>query len=276
MKKFKDKTAIVTGGASGIGRALCFNLARHGAFVTVADINIEGAKQVAESIASSGGRAGAVKLDVTKKEDVQKIIKDTAEEHGRLDYIFNNAGIGNIGDERDKTFDDWQRIIDINLLGVIYGTLAAYSLMVKQGSGHIVNTASIAGLMPSPTEVAYGTVKHAVVGLSTSLRVEGAALGVKVSAICPGIIQTSFFETSAFLNAKREEFMATLKLFTMKDVDKAAHIILRGVARNKALIIFPLYARCAWWLIRLNPLIMSTYLRFHMRLFRKVSRRTKT
>ena len=105
--------------------------------------------------------------------------------------MFNNAGIGIIGDERDKSFDGWQKIIDVNLMGVIYGTLAAYSLMTEQGSGHIVNTASIAGFLPAPVEVAYGTTKHAVARLSTSLRAEGAALGVKVSAICPGVMNTN-------------------------------------------------------------------------------------
>ena len=271
MKKFKDKTAIVTGGASGIGRAICENLARHGAIVIVADINIEGARQVAESITANGGRAEAEKLDVTKKEDVQKIIKDTADKYGHLDYIFNNAGIGIIGDERDKTFDDWQKVIDINLMGVIYGALAAYSVMVKQGSGHIVNTASIAGLIPAPTQVAYGTVKHAVVGLSTSLRAEGAALGVKVSAICPGIIRTPFFDASREQNTKMDEFLTTLNLVTMNDVNKAAPIILRGVARNKALVVFPFHSRFAWWMNRLNPRIMGLFGRYNMWRFRRVT-----
>jgi NAD(P)-dependent dehydrogenase (short-subunit alcohol dehydrogenase family) len=270
MKIFKDQKAVVTGGASGIGRALCETLATYGAIVTVADIDHEGAGRVAESIVSSGGRAEAVELDVTIKADVEKAINETAQKHGSLDYLFNNAGIGIIGDERDKSFDGWQKTIDINLMGVIYGTLAAYSLMAEQGSGHIVNTASIAGFMPAPTEVAYGTTKHAVVGLSTSLRAEGAALGVKVSAICPGVMKTAFFDTAPVLNANREEFMSMFKLITMTDIDRAAKIVLRGVARNRAMIVFPLNARIAWWLHRLHPSIMVLVGRYNMMRFRKL------
>ena len=275
MKKFKDKTAIVTGGASGIGRAMCDSLARHGAIVIVADINMDGAKRVSESIVSSGGRATAVKLDVTKNDDVQKIIKDTAQKHGHLDYMFNNAGIGIIGDERDKTLDDWRKVININLMGVVYGTLAAYSVMVKQGFGHIVNTASIAGLIPAPTEVAYGAVKHAVVGLSTSLRAEGSAIGVKVSAICPGVIRTPFFDASREVNSKMDEFLTTLNPVTMNDVDRAASIILRGVACNKALIVFPFHTRFAWWMNRLDPRIMGLFGRYNMWRFRKITRKSE-
>ncbi len=272
MKIFNGKNAIVTGGASGIGRTLCENLGKCGAIVTVADIDREGAERVAESIVSSGGRAEAVTLDVTKKADVEKLVNETAQEYGSIDYMFNNAGIGIIGDERDKSFDGWEKIIDVNLMGVIYGTLAAYSLMTEQGSGHIVNTASIAGFMPAPTEVAYGTTKHAVVGLSTSLRAEGADLGVKVSAICPGVMKTAFFDTSPVLNAKRDEFMSMFELLTMTDIDRAAKIILRGVARNRAMIVFPFNARLGWWLHRIHPSIMGLVGRYNMRRFRKIKR----
>jgi NAD(P)-dependent dehydrogenase (short-subunit alcohol dehydrogenase family) len=275
MKTFSDKNAIVTGGASGIGRALCENLAKCGAIVTVADIDHGGAGQVAKSIVSSGGRAEAVTLDVTKKADVEKLINETAQKHGSIDYMFNNAGIGIIGDERDKGFDGWQKIIDVNLMGVIYGTLAAYSLMTEQGSGHIVNTASIAGFLPAPVEVAYGTTKHAVVGLSTSLRAEGAALGVKVSAICPGVMKTGFFDASPVLDAKRDEFMSMFKLLTMIDIDRAAKIALRGVARNRAMIVFPFNARFAWWLHRLHPSIMVLLGRYNMMRFRKIKGRVE-
>ena len=272
MKIFNDRTAIVTGGASGIGRALCEHLAKYGAIVTVADIDPEGAERVAESIVASGGRAEAVRLDVTSKGDVEEVINKTAGKHGSIDYMFNNAGIGIIGDERDKNFDGWRKIIDVNLMGVIYGTLAAYALMTEQRSGHIVNTASIAGFMPAPVEVAYGTTKHAVVGLSTSLRAEGAALGVKVSAICPGVMKTAFFETSPVLNAERNEFLSMFELLTMTDIDRAAKIILRGVARNRAMIVFPFNTRLAWWLHRLHPSLMGLVGQYNMKRFRKLKR----
>ncbi|MBW1819679.1 MAG: SDR family oxidoreductase, partial [Deltaproteobacteria bacterium] len=200
MEYFKDKIAIVTGGASGMGRAACEQMGRHGATMVVADINHEGAKGVAESIVAAGGKARAVHLDVTQREDVINLVNETAREHGRLDLIFNNAGIGILGDERDKTLDHWKKIIDVNLLGVLHGTTAAYPLMVAQGFGQIVNMASMAGYIPSPMDAAYGTTKHAVVGLSVSLRDEAADLGVKVIAVCPGFIKTPIIFNTPILN----------------------------------------------------------------------------
>ena len=187
---FRDKVAIVTGGASGIGKAVCEELARHGAIVTVADINEEGAIQVASAITANGEQADAVKLDVVNAEDVKKLVKDTAEKYDRLDYMFNNAGITIGGEVRDLSREHWQKILDVNLWGVIYGTTAAYKLMVQQGFGHIVNTASLAGLIPFPMQTMYTASKHAVVGLSRTLRLEGAELGVRVSVICPGAVES--------------------------------------------------------------------------------------
>ena len=167
---FENKIAIVSGAASGIGRALCMEMGRRGAIVVATDINQAGAERVASDIASAGGAAHAAKLDVTRAEDVGKLVKDTADEHGRLDYIFNNAGIAVAGEVYDMNLDHWRRIVDINLWGVIYGTHAAYPIMVKQRFGHIVNVASAAGLVAFPTCTPYATTKHAVVGLSSSLR----------------------------------------------------------------------------------------------------------
>ncbi len=165
MDAFKDKVAIVTGGASGIGRELCRQLGGHGATVIVADVNREGAEEAASSIAgSTAGRTRAALLDVTDAEEVRKLIQDTAAEFGRLDYMFNNAGIASGGEMRDMDWEHWRRMLDINLMGVIYGARAAYSVMVEQGFGHIVNTASGAGLFPIANSTPYVTTKHGVVG----------------------------------------------------------------------------------------------------------------
>ncbi len=269
MSHFTDKVAIVTGGASGIGRAVCRAMGREGAIVVIADVDIQGAREVVKTISAAGGQARAVGLDVTQEKAVRSLINETAGEYGHLDFMFNNAGIGVIGDERDKTWEHWQKILDINLNGVVYGTTEAYALMVRQGFGHIINTASLAGLIPSPTEVAYGVTKHAVVGLSTSLRAEGAALGVKVSVICPGVVRTPLFDTAPVLNVDREEIMAEMPDFIMLDVNKAAQSILRGIARNQARIVFPFHARLAWRLYRFSPAILDRIGRFQMKNFRK-------
>lgn len=249
---FRNKVAIVTGGASGIGRGLSEELAGLGAQVVAVDINSDGAHRVASSINAHGGKASAARLDVTNRHEVEELVNRTANEYGRLDYMFNNAGIAVAGDARDVTVDQWERVLQVNLHGVVYGMLAAYDVMVKQGFGHIVNTASIAGLAPVPTVCSYVASKYAVVGLSRSMRMEGADLGVKVSVVCPGLVNTSIFQASDYVNIDPDKLLAE-NPGKMVDPKDAARIILRGVRRNKDVIIFPFQARLAVWLAKGIP-----------------------
>ena len=256
---FLNQVAIVTGGASGIGRALCEELARRGAVAVVADIDYQSAQTVAAAIVANGGRATAALLDVTRAEDVGRLVEDTARTHGRLDYMFNNAGIGVGGEVRDLTLEHWRKAIDINLWGVIYGTTAAYSVMLRQGSGHIVNTASAAGLVGEPGLAPYSVTKSAVIALSTALRAEGEAFNVHVSVLCPGFVDTAIYENAIGVRIDKDEFLEKLPVKLVSAPD-AARAILRGVERNESIIVFPFYARLAWWLMRLNPAILA---RFH-------------
>ncbi len=258
MNGFRDKIAVVTGGASGMGRALCEELGRRGTVVVVSDLNLEGAKNVSERIAAGGGRARAVHLDVTSEPAVSGLVQRVVSEEGRLDYIFNNAGIAIVGEVRDMNVEHWRRILDVNLRGVIYGTTAAYQVMVKQGFGHIVNIASLGGLIPLAGITAYAVTKHAVIGLSTSLRIEARDLGVKVSVVCPGLIKTNIIDSATYLKLDKERL---LDLSPRKgiDVDLAARMILEGVARNRPIIAFPFGARLLWWLYRHFPRVLEPF-----------------
>ena len=255
MNEFEGKVAIVTGGASGIGRAVCKALARRGALVTVADLDIEGAEQVASSIKEAGDQARAVKVDVTKQAEVAALVDGVAHHHGRLDYMFNNAGITVGGEFRDTTLEHWQTALDVDFWSVVHGTMSAYRLMVRQGSGHIVNTSSIGGLIPVPIGTPYAAAKHAVVGFSTSLRTEAAGVGVKVSVVCPGHVETSVSDRAVYATRfSSEEALAEIMARgrTMSATD-CAKVILRGVARNRAIITVTWTARLIWWVYRLAP-----------------------
>ena len=191
---FSNKIAIITGAASGIGFALSRELARRGALVVMVDRNADLLFASAASIKGEGFRVIAAQLDVTDHAAVKKLVDDIIAAHNRIDYLFNNAGVVICGEAQDFSLDDWHSVIDTNLYGVINGVTAVYPLMVKQGFGHIVNTSSVAGLAPFTGQVPYTASKHAIVGLSTALRIEGADLGVKVSVVCPGLIDTELME----------------------------------------------------------------------------------
>ncbi len=269
MKQFKDKIAIVTAGAAGIGRGICEELARLGAVVIIADINAEKAEEAARAISASGGRATAKQLDVTKAGDVQKIIEETAGEFGRLDYMINNAGIALMGEVRDMELEQFRRLIDVNFMGVVHGCKAAYSLMVKQGFGHIVNVGSVTGLFTFPIQTHYSATKHAVQGFSAGLRAEGADLGVKVSVICPMNIKSDMVEGSiTVVGIKDKNWFSSLPVKWM-DANKAARKMLKGVARNKGVIIVPSNAKIFWWIFRMNPKMFGLMGQFGVKAFRK-------
>jgi len=248
---FSQSVAIVTGAASGIGKALCQQLAASGATVILADLQGEQAELVAKSLRDQGGRASAFRLDVTELAAVTALVEQVYAEHGRLDYLFNNAGIGVGGEARDFDEQDWKQVLDVNVHGVIHGVMAAYPRMVKAGHGYIVNTGSVTGLFPLPGEISYTASKFAVVGLSHTLRAEAAALGVRVSVVCPGKIQTPIYETSKVVGFDRAHVF-DLWPEGVSAEDCAAQI-LRGVAANRATIVITLHARLLWAAYRLSP-----------------------
>lgn len=189
----RDKVALVTGAASGIGQAASIRLAEAGAAVMCADIDGDGAKATSETIAGSGGSAASLQLDVTDETAVEKSLQQTLDALGGFDILFNNAGIGDI---------DYDRTLDVNLNGVYYGLKHGAALLAERGGGAIVSTASIAGLQglvtPFPMGdsfvegggIAYVASKHAVVGMTRQYAISYAQRGVRVNAVAPGYIDT--------------------------------------------------------------------------------------
>jgi NAD(P)-dependent dehydrogenase (short-subunit alcohol dehydrogenase family) len=230
----------VTGGASGIGQALCEALCDAGAKVVVADIDVVRADKVASDLLARGKQARAVHIDVADADSVQRVVSDAAAEYGRLDFMFNNAAPAWSNNEmRDHPLEVWHQAINVNLLGVVYGSMSAYEIMIRQGFGTIVNTASIAGLVGYPTSIHYSATKAAIINLSYSLRLEAEDTGVNVNVVCPGPI-----------HGKSRYW------FKLIGPDGAAKQILKGVARNQTFIVFPLVAKLLWWAYRLSPRLL--------------------
>jgi len=263
---YRDKVVLLTGAASGIGRALAGELVRRGAVVVLTDSQAGPLQDATDQLCRAGGRASAALLDVTDAEAVKRAVDETAARHGRLDYLFNNAGIGVGGEARDLSLRDWQEVLDVNLHGVIHGVVAAYPLMVRQGFGHIVNTASVAGLFPLPGEISYTASKYGIVGLSHALRAEAADLGVKVTVVCPGKIETPIYRTSRLVKYDRDKVLSLWPPGITPE--KCARLILRGVERNRATVVVTALARSMWWVQRVSPDLALRLARLYMKRMR--------
>jgi NADP-dependent 3-hydroxy acid dehydrogenase YdfG len=220
--------------------------------VVLADINAELLEKTAAEIRATGAQLEAKTVDVRDAAQVQALIQEAFEELGRIDYLFNNAGVNVCAEISDTTLEDWNLLIDVNLRGVIHGVHAAYPIMREQGFGHIVNTSSAAGLIPAAAEGAYAATKHAVVGMSSALRIEAEAFGVKVSVVCPGLVDTPIIESTKYVRFDPE---AILKAAPEKPMNarRVARLILRGVDRNRFVIIMSVTAHALWRLHRYAP-----------------------
>lgn len=264
---YNGNVAIVTGGASGIGRALCLSLGKSGATVIVADINGAAAERVASELAAMGCDARSVELDITDERAVFRVAEETAEKFGSLDFFFNNAGIGLSADARDISTSQWRKVFDVNLFGVLYGTMAAYTVMARQGRGHIINVASMAGFAPFSINTPYTASKYGVVGMTQALRHETEDLGIRMTLVCPGIVRTSFYDSLEIVGMERQAYMARMPRRLISP-ERAAEIILRGVAKKKPMIIFPFHAKVLWWTNKLAPFLLNKINKTMVRTFR--------
>jgi NAD(P)-dependent dehydrogenase (short-subunit alcohol dehydrogenase family) len=193
MSNFEGKTALVTGGGSGLGEAISKDLARNGVKVVVVDINLEGATRVVDEITAAGGTAVAFKANTMVADDSKKAVEFAVETYGALNYAVNNAGIGGANAPTGEIdLEDWDRVIGINLNGVLYGMRYQIPEILKAGAadGAIVNMASIHGTVAALGNSAYTATKHAVVGLTKNAAAEYGAQGLRINAVGPGYIDT--------------------------------------------------------------------------------------
>jgi NAD(P)-dependent dehydrogenase (short-subunit alcohol dehydrogenase family) len=244
MKDFKNKVVVVTGSASGIGREIARSFARRGARMALADIDPRGLEVIAEDLSSQGSEVYQQVVDVAVAEQVKDFCDGVYREMGRVDVLCNNAGVAVGGLMEHLDLEDWQWIVGVNLMGVIHGCNFFYPRMIEQGGGgHIVNTASLAGLIPAPGLIAYSTTKFAVVGLSQTLRYEAARHGIGVSVLCPGFVFTGISQ-SARIKSISEEASIEEQLERGEEILKrrkstartVAEKAVRAVEENKAVV----------------------------------------
>jgi len=272
MEGFAGKVAAVTGAGSGIGQALAVELARSGAAVAISDVDTEGLAATEEQLKAIGAPVRTDRLDVTEREAFQ-IYADQINEHfGKVNQIYNNAGIAFTGDVEICQFKDIERVMDVDFWGVVNGTKAFLPHLIASGDGHIINVSSLFGLMSVPGQAAYNSAKFAVRGFTEALRQEMVLNGhpVKVTAVHPGGIKTSIARNG--LVAEGVDAEAQAKFFDERMASttprRAAQIILGAVRKNKARVLVGLDAKALDLVVRLTG---SGY----QRLFSPVVGRTK-
>jgi NAD(P)-dependent dehydrogenase (short-subunit alcohol dehydrogenase family) len=260
--------AVVTGGASGLGRALCLELGRRGGRVMVADVDVEGAEETAEQVRRAGGEAVLAECDVREWEQVDALAHRAEAELGGVDVVCNNAGVAVAGPFDEISLEDWQWIIDINLWGVIYGCRAFLPAMKRRGHGHVINVASAAGLLTPPNMGPYNVTKSAVVGLSETLHAEyGPA--VSVAVLCPTFFRTGIADAArGIVDEKQQRFTRKLMDRSKVQAPEVAKAALDGVAAGRLYIVPMTDGRVMWSLKRLAPE------RFHQWLGRRVAKAT--
>jgi len=274
---FNGKVVAITGAASGIGRETALAFARRGARLAVADIDGQRLQGVRQELEGMGAECITRVVDVSDAQQVEEWCEDVYREMGRVDVLYNNAGIGIAGRLEDVSLEDWEWIVGVNLWGVIHGCHYFYPRMVAQGGGgHIVNTASGAGLAPLPQMTAYCCTKYAVVGFSETLRAEAAQHGIGVSVICPGIVDTPITRSAKLCSptdsSTTQELQERLvRIYGRRGYtpDRVAAAVVKAVERNKGVVPVCPETYLGDWLHRLSRKLNDAGLKRSVELFQK-------
>ncbi|BBM86796.1 SDR family NAD(P)-dependent oxidoreductase [Candidatus Uabimicrobium amorphum] len=255
MKYFYDKIVVVTGAGSGIGKAVCQILGKETSAIVIAiDINYDACKKTIQEINQNLQQAFA--CDVSDFDHFSQVIEKIYARFLRIDILFNNAGIGIAGEIKSLNIDDWYRIIDTNIKGVIHGTHLVYQKMLQQKQGHIINIACLAGLIPFPDVTVYSMSKHAIVGFSCALAFEAAKYGIRVTMVCPSAVDTEIVHNSKYVGMSEEFVEQMWRKIPKMSPDRFVFLMLRKVARGKKVILLPFSSRFVWWLYRLCPSVV--------------------
>ena len=224
---------IITGAASGLGRALALRFAREGSDICIADLNQEGSEETLKQVQQAGGKGWCYSLDVSDLNQWQGFLETIKERWGGVDVVINNAGVAT-GDRLDQgNWEDWQWVMNINLNGVIHGCRTFTPMMKQRGKGYFINTASLAGLMKAPTMASYNVTKAAVVALSETMHYELAPYGIGTTALCPGFFRTNLDKSMRTSDPQIRKFVDRVFASSELDADDVADIAYRDMKRHK-------------------------------------------
>lgn len=265
MKALRDKVAVVTGAASGIGRALSVQLAEQGCHLAIADIDKDGLEETAALVRAKDRTCSSHIVDVGSREAVESFADDVVAEHGAVHLLINNAGVTLIERAEMIEYHDFEWIMQINFWGVVYGSKAFLPVMKQQSEAHIVNVSSLFGLMALPLQSAYNASKFAVRGFTEALKMELSATSVGVSCVHPGGIKTSITKNSRVgedaLEGSKEQLHDDFQNKALTTPEKAAAKIIKGVMKKKRRILIGPDAKVGDWIVRHFP---ATYERIMM------------
>lgn len=247
------KTMVITGAASGLGRALALAYARRGCRIGIVDIDMEEAQRTLDDVVRAGGSGETYRCNVRDLGEVEAMADHFFDAWGEVSMLFNNAGVAAAGPVGDAPIQDWERVINTNFWGVVYGCHAFVPRMKEQGKGHIVNTASVAGIAPIPEMPPYNTAKAGVISLSETLKIELAPYGIGVTAICPFFLNTNIIHSSTFTDGFQEEVAREAMANVRLSVDEAVKRIMTAVDKGRLFAVPQLSARFVSAVMRAAP-----------------------
>ena len=262
VRRLSGKTALVTGAASGIGRESALAFGRRGADLVICDVDEPGLKETEAMLRSLGRDVLARRVDVADSEAMRGFAEETSAQFGVVDILMNNAGVGLGASFLETSLEDWDRILRINVRGVIHGCHYFVPPMVERGAGgHVVNVSSAAGYLPAEALSAYVTTKYAVLGLTESLRSELRRRGIGVTAICPGIVDTPITRSTPLRGryaeeGQREEMVEAYRKRGYGP-ERVAENVLKAIGRNRGIAPVTPEAWIAWYAKRLSPALVS-------------------